>query len=59
MASYEWKNEKGEIVETDSFDTPPDKKHNWSRVFSFGISSVNGAGGSPARTTLTVDKSAP
>lgn len=47
--TYEWKNEKGEVVEHDSPNVPPSLAGNWHRVFSFGISSVNGAGGSPSR----------
>jgi len=56
MALYEWKNEKGETIETESFDTPPNIEGNWTRVFSYGLSSINGAGGSPRRPPLSVKK---
>ena len=59
MAFYEWKNEKGKIVETESFDTPPDIKGVWTRVFSYGLSSINGAGGSPSRPPLSTKKPSP
>ena len=52
MPLYEWKNEKGEIRTTDSYKTPPDNKHEWQRVFSFGISTISGAGNSPGRTSV-------
>ena len=51
MPQYEWANEKGEVRVTDSHDVPPTKKGKWRRIFSFGVSSINGAGGSPARTS--------
>lgn len=52
MPEYDWINEKGDIKTTQSHDTPPDKSGKWKRVFSFGISTVNGAGGSPGRTSV-------
>lgn len=56
MAAYEWKDEKGNVAITDSYDTPPDNKRKWKRVFSFGLSSINGAGGSPSRPPLSAKK---
>lgn len=52
MKTYEWINEKGEVETTDTYNKPPDDKHEWRRIFSFGLSSVNGAGGSPGRPPL-------
>jgi hypothetical protein len=52
MPEYEWTNEKGEVKMTDKHDTPPKEKGTWTRVFSFGISTVSGAGGSPGRTSV-------
>lgn len=54
---FEWINEKGEIKTSEEYNLPPDSKHNWKRIYSFGLSSVNGAGGSPARPPLSRKKS--
>lgn len=51
--TYEWRHENGSVVETDEPSTPPDTSGKWERVFSFGISTVNGAGGSPSRPTVS------
>jgi hypothetical protein len=56
---YEWKNEKGEIVISEKHDVPPDNLHKWQRIYSFGLSSVVGAGGSPSRPPLSTKKSSP
>jgi hypothetical protein len=56
MTIYEWVNEKGEVGISEKYDVPPDKKHKWSRIFSFGLSSINGAGGSPSRSPLRSKK---
>jgi hypothetical protein len=57
LAIYEWKDEDGNIAVTDKYNTPPDSKKQWQRVFSFGLSSINGAGGSPSRPPLFSEKS--
>lgn len=49
MPDYEWVNDKGEVRVTDQHDSPPENDGKWKRVFSFGVSTVNGAGGSPSR----------
>ena len=59
MPTYEWIDEDGNVLETDKHDTPPNRKKKWSRVYSFGLSSVNGAGGSPSRPPLTSKKTSP
>ena len=47
---YQWKNEKGEIAETDKHNVPPDAEGKWHRYYgSISIGAVSGAGGSPAR----------
>lgn len=56
---YEWQHENGTVVETDKADVPPDNSGKWTRVFSFGLSSVNGAGGSPSRSPLSRAKASP
>ena len=53
---YEWTNEKGEVGTSEKHDVPPNSKHKWTRVFSFGLSSVNGGGGSPSRPPLSSKK---
>ena len=53
MLEYEWVNEKGESRITNGFDTPPQEPGEWRRVFAFGVSTVNGAGGSPSRVSLS------
>ena len=50
MPEYDWKNEKtGDIQTTDHHATPPDDSGEWKRVYSFGLGSIMGAGGSPSR----------
>lgn len=51
MPDYEWINEKGEVKITQSHNTPPDEKGDWKRVYSFGLSSITGAGNSPGRVS--------
>lgn len=59
MLTYEWQDEKGNIVETNQPDVPPDNKRQWKRVFSFGLTSINGAGGSPGRPPVSRSKTSP
>ena len=48
--TYLWKNVvTGELIETDSWSTPPDREGKWQRAYAFGIGRVEKAGGSPAR----------
>lgn len=58
---YEWKRIRQdrmiatwEYATTDSPDVPPEGV-GWVRVYSFGIGSVQGAGGSPARRVSSGD----
>ncbi len=51
--TYEWKNVRtGKVVEHDHPTEPPFKRGKWQRVYSFGTGSVEGGGGSPARTSV-------
>lgn len=51
MKVYLWKNvETGELVETDSYNQPPELEGTWVREYSFGLGPVGGAGGSPSRS---------
>lgn len=50
---YEWcKISNGVVVTTTSATVPPDTSGDWKRVYSFGVASVPGAAGSPARTSI-------
>jgi len=57
VPTYEWIDEKGNIATTEAYDVPPNKKNKWTRVFSFGVSSIVGAGGSPSRHSLKRESS--
>ena len=62
MPYYDWKNTKtGEVVTTQSYDSPPCVDSctcygadgcEWKRIYSFGLSSVQGAGASKARQSV-------
>jgi len=52
MTTYEWINDKGETGTSEKYDKPPNGKYKWKRVYSFGVSSISGAGGSPSRPPL-------
>ncbi|MEM3008395.1 MAG: hypothetical protein QXY15_10135 [Candidatus Nitrosotenuis sp.] len=54
---YDWRNIKtGQIVTTDTADTPPDDSGQWVRVYQVGIAKVSGAGSSPARSSYIKEK---
>jgi len=49
IKTYLWKDEDGNLEETESYDTPPTTDKQWRRVYSVGIGRVGGAGGSPSK----------
>jgi len=52
MKLYEWKNQDGKVVEHDHWSEPPNLPGKWKRVFSFAVATVEGGGGSPARSSV-------
>lgn len=51
---YEWRNtETGEVVEHNHWSEPPALAGVWQRIYSVGIGSVSGGGGSPAKTSVS------
>lgn len=60
MPLYAWKNmSSGEVIEVrrpvSECDRPPDKTHQWERVYAFGVGRVEGGGGSPGRASVKKD----
>ena len=53
MPLYDWKHESGKTASVwrsmEECDLPPDDEPGWTRVYSFGVGNVPGAGGSPSR----------
>lgn len=54
---YEWQNIKtGKIVDHDHWSIAPSLPGKWRRVFSVAVGTVNGAAGTPARSSVKHDR---